>query len=131
MPISPTQASSGINQLGLEQFLRILTDQLKTQDPLKPPSNQEFVAQLAQFASLEQARQTNLRLEQLTQTEGVTASVGLLNKVVDFNLTDGGVARGIVKAVDFESGTPTLTIQVGQRQEQGISLVQIVRLQPQ
>lgn len=40
--------------LGQDTFLRLLTEQLQRQDPLDPMKNEEFVAQLAQFSSLEQ-----------------------------------------------------------------------------
>jgi len=40
--------------LGQETFLRLLTEQMQNQDPLDPMKNEDFVAQLAQFSSLEQ-----------------------------------------------------------------------------
>jgi flagellar basal-body rod modification protein FlgD len=40
--------------LGREAFLQLLVTQLRHQDPLQPQANGEFIAQLAQFSSLEQ-----------------------------------------------------------------------------
>ncbi|HDJ29118.1 MAG TPA: flagellar hook assembly protein FlgD, partial [Proteobacteria bacterium] len=40
--------------LGQEQFLKLLIEQLKNQDPLNPMDSTDFTAQLAQFSSLEQ-----------------------------------------------------------------------------
>ncbi len=48
-PTAPTNET-----LGEDAFLRLLTEQLQHQDPLDPMKNEEFVAQLAQFSSLEQ-----------------------------------------------------------------------------
>lgn len=44
-------------QLGEEAFLKILVTQLQNQDPLEPVSDTDFIAQLAQFSSLEQITQ--------------------------------------------------------------------------
>src|SRR3954454_20115419 len=62
-----TKAAGGDNSLGQEAFLKLLVAQLKNQDPLNPQQNYEFVAQLAQFSSLEQSVGINTRLDQLAQ----------------------------------------------------------------
>lgn len=60
-----SQAVGGDDTLGQEAFLRLLVAQLQNQDPLNPQENHEFVAQLAQFSSLEQTIGINERLDQL------------------------------------------------------------------
>jgi len=42
------------NELGQDAFLNLLTTQLQNQDPSNPMSNEDFIAQLAQFTSVEQ-----------------------------------------------------------------------------
>ena len=51
--------------IGREEFLQLLLAQLTHQDPMNPMEDREFVAELAQFTSLEQAMETNQRLELL------------------------------------------------------------------
>lgn len=57
---APTDPSlAGTNGLGEDAFLNLLVTQLKNQDPLQPEDNTQFLAQLAQFSSLEQLQQIN------------------------------------------------------------------------
>lgn len=50
-------------ELGRNQFLELLIAQLDAQDPLNPTDNEDFVAQLAQFSSLEGIENLNLTFE--------------------------------------------------------------------
>jgi flagellar basal-body rod modification protein FlgD len=57
------------NVLGKEEFLKLLITQLRHQDPLEPMKNEEYVAQLAQFSSLEQMQNINEKLEASLQSD--------------------------------------------------------------
>ncbi len=70
-----------------DEFLKLLTYQLRAQNPLRPYDNQEFAAQLAQFSQLEQLTQIKSLLEEhininyiLTKTISNTALPGLIGK---------------------------------------------------
>lgn len=58
--------STGNDELGKEQFLQLLVTQLQNQDPLNPMEDQEFIAQMAQFSSLEQLMNLNTSMQGLT-----------------------------------------------------------------
>ena len=47
------------NELGKDEFLKILVTQLQNQDPMSPMEDTDFIAQLAQFSSLEQMQSLN------------------------------------------------------------------------
>ncbi|MES1208530.1 MAG: flagellar hook capping FlgD N-terminal domain-containing protein [Pseudomonadota bacterium] len=70
------------NTLGKDDFLKIFLAQLSQQDPTAPVDSQAFVAQLAQFSTLELQQNANQDLEALmmgqaaAQQTGVTSLVG-------------------------------------------------------
>ncbi|MDO8299551.1 flagellar hook assembly protein FlgD [Lacisediminimonas sp.] len=111
--IAAEPVSGSANALGQEDFMKILLTQLTYQDPLKPLDNQEFIAQLAQFTSLEQTRQLNARVESLLSVQSVTQAVGLLNKTVEITGATGN-AIGEVTTLRFVDGQPRLTIQTAE-----------------
>jgi flagellar basal-body rod modification protein FlgD len=112
--------------LGEEDFLKILLTQLTYQDPLKPMDNQEFIAQFAQFAGLDQSRQSNENLNALLMMQMADQAVGLLGKAVEVR-TDSGSVVGEVTAVAFSQGTPLFTVKVGEDQFlTNITLSQVV-----
>ena len=57
--------------LGRDTFLRLLTTQLAHQDPMQPQADGEFMAQLAQFSSLEQLTQIQKSLDRIGTALGV------------------------------------------------------------
>ena len=93
-----------------EDLFKILLTQLNYQDPLKPMDNAEFIAQLAQFTSLEQARQTNDNIESLLRMQSTGQSVGLLTRTVQV-ATQTGTEVGQVTTITFTEGSPQLTVK--------------------
>jgi flagellar basal-body rod modification protein FlgD len=104
-----TGSISQSGNIGIQDFLKILTAQLNNQDPLKPVDNQEFVAQIAQFATLEQSRLLNVKIDSLLSIQSSNQSIGLLGKNVDIN-ANGNLVSGRVTALALASGEPRMTI---------------------
>jgi flagellar basal-body rod modification protein FlgD len=63
------------------EFLKLLVAQLEHQDPLSPQDGADFVAQLAQFSSLEQATETNQRLSALADAQAANQRAALTDLV--------------------------------------------------
>lgn len=60
-----TNNATTTSQVSADTFLKLLVEQLKHQDPLAPQDGAEFIAQLAQFNSVEQLISINTKLGQL------------------------------------------------------------------
>lgn len=98
------QAPTKRQELDKDAFLRLLTTQLQYQDPLNPMNNQEFMAQMAQFSSLEQMQNLNLLNEQ-----GLAA--GLLGRSVAGKDTESGEPfQGVVDGFRVVDGKVKLYV---------------------
>jgi flagellar basal-body rod modification protein FlgD len=88
-------------------FLKILSAELTNQDPTAAKDGTEFVAQMAQFASLEQ-------MTNLTSTISFSNSSSLVGKLVAFDSYDqtGMQYGGTVKAVFKESGATYMAVEL-------------------
>ena len=109
-PATTSSTAVQSNTLNQEEFLKVLLTNLQFQDPLKPLDNQEFLAQMAQFSSLEQTRQVNDKIEQLLTIQSSTQSIGLIGKTVEVSTSNGSIA-GTVTTANFQSGSPVFTIK--------------------
>jgi flagellar basal-body rod modification protein FlgD len=100
-----TQASA----LGLQDFMKILLTQLTYQDPLKPLDNQEFMAQMAQFTTLEQSQRLNDKLQQLVENQAALQSVGLIGRTIEFT-SEGTSRSGTVSSLSLQGSAPVLGV---------------------
>lgn len=64
----PTK-QTGTNELGKDAFLQILISQLQNQDPTQPMDDKEFIAQMAQFSSLEQMQNMTTAMKSLLESQ--------------------------------------------------------------
>lgn len=109
---SLAQAMGGNDSLGKEAFLKLLVEQIKNQDPLQPKENSEFVAELAQFSSLEQTMGINDRLDMLSMQ-----NQGLANSQVASFVGQRAVVRGDVTTLDASGQPAKLAFQLSERAE--------------
>jgi len=99
-----------------DQFLTLLTTQLKNQSPLDPLDTNQFTAQLVQFAGVEQQLQTNQTLSSLLNLNAAgtaTSAVGFIGSTIT---ADGATTRFEKDKADWQVNVPrggvaTITIK--------------------
>ncbi len=85
--------------LDKNDFLKILITQLTHQDPTQPMDDKEFIAQMAQFSSLEQMTNMSEGLTKVADLIARSQAVSLLGSAVDVNDEAGNTVSGIVDEV--------------------------------
>jgi flagellar basal-body rod modification protein FlgD len=93
------------------QFLQLLIQEMKNQDPTQPVDETQTLSQLAQFSSLEQMTNLNQTVTQGNTSSEIAQSAALIGKTVTTSgdSTTAGVS-GVVTAVTITSGKTYLDI---------------------
>ena len=91
------------NELGKDDFLQLLVTQLQHQDPLAPMEDKDFIAQMAQFTSLEQMKNMNNAVQ-------ITQATSYIGKQVTWADSQGIEQRGIVTAIRIVNSEPKVMI---------------------
>lgn len=118
------------NTIDQEDFIRLFLAQLQFQDPLEPVDNREFLAQLAQFSSLEQSRQTSENTSDVLAMNATAQALGLLDRQVDVRGLSLPVS-GKVIAVEFTPAGASLSVRDTNGQvTTGVRLSQITLVKP-
>ena len=90
-------------ELGKDDFLQLLVAQLTHQDPTSPMEDTQFVAQMAQFTSLEQLTNMNQSFSALNRLVGDSSAVNVVGKQVDIEQSSGTVSGTITAATRGEN----------------------------
>ena len=104
--ITTTQVkATGTSALGKDAFLQILVAQMQYQDPLQPSSDTEWIAQLAQFTSLE-------NMQNMSNSLDNSQAFSMVGKTVQVK-TDNGVKEGVVEYVSMSNNKAYVNIDGG------------------
>ncbi len=114
---APVQQNSKRNELGQEDFLKLMTTQLQSQDPFKPADNAEFMSQLAQFGTVTGIEDLKTEIQNLAGSlvsNQTFQAAGMLGRTVLIPAThavleQGGVIEG---AVELPNAVSSLNIGI-------------------
>ncbi len=110
-------------ELGKNAFFQILAAQLQFQDPLSGGDNTQYIAQLAQFSSLEQMQNLNSSIQAMMQFQHAQYGSQLIGKNVKLIHGDE-IIEGIVDRVRLTNGE--ISILIG---DQAYQLNQILEIE--
>lgn len=117
---SSSSSATTKSTMGKEDFLKLLTTQLKYQDPINPQDSTQFTAQLAQFTSLEQLTNINTNIEGLSGTMGTgqtntqyAQAINLLGKSIESSSNTFTVKSGQTSQASFTLSEASSKTAVG------------------
>jgi len=94
-------------------FLQLLIAQMKNQDPTSPTDMAQYMSQFAQLSSVEQAIQTNTKLDTLLSTSALSQAEGLIGRTAAFTAEDGQNTAGKITSVSIIQGGAVATLDNG------------------
>jgi flagellar basal-body rod modification protein FlgD len=121
-------AEASGNDLGQTAFLELMITQMENQDPLSPQDNSEFVAQLAQFSSVEGLERLNSNFDSFTSSfisnQALQAS-SLVGRSVSVPSSEASLVEGGFVGGTIELPAATTDMSMGIYDNQGTLVEQI------
>ena len=96
-------------ELGKDDFLKLLMAQMTNQDPTSPMENTEFIAQMAQFTSLEQMTNMSNNFEKMAAMINSSEAQSLLGRTIQIDLGAEQATTGVVEAAT-RGNTPQVQV---------------------
>lgn len=119
------------NTLGKDQFLSILVTQLRNQDPMQPMQDKEFIAQMAQFTSVEQLMNLSNEMTLLRQSIGSASNIiGKWAEWLEYDAVGEATSfNGQVDSIQMKDGL--LYAKIGDKQVALDYIISISQKQPE
>jgi flagellar basal-body rod modification protein FlgD len=112
---SSTSSTTSKSSTGVDYntFLQLLIAEMKNQDPTNPMDTSQYMSQFAQLSSVEQAMQTNTKLDSLLSSQSLSQADGLIGKTVSFTDSTGATFSGKVASISINTDGSVATLQDG------------------
>jgi flagellar basal-body rod modification protein FlgD len=119
-PATSAQKAAKSASLDYNAFLKLLIAEMRNQDPTEPMDATQYMAQLASFSTVEQAIQTNAKLDALLTSTALAQAEGLIGRTV--TSADGAVS-GRVASLTIAQGAAVAILEGGDRLPLGEGIV--------
>jgi flagellar basal-body rod modification protein FlgD len=115
--VTVAPASARNQTLGQADFLKLMTAQMRNQDPFDPVDNTQMVAQMAQFSSLAGITEMSSTLKAIADKLGATSASEAMAYVGRTVLTAGDTAYarttgGIAGAIELDAAATDVTVSI-------------------
>ena len=105
-----SSTSKANDELGKDEFMKLLLAQLQNQDPMEPMKDEQFIAQMAQFNALEQMQTVNKTLTSVLNAQQLASASALIGKTISAVDADGNAVTGKVTAASVEKDVAMLHV---------------------
>ena len=107
---STTSTRKPTQQLGSQDFMKLLAVQFQSQDPMKPMEDTAFIAQMAQFTALQNSTDMTNQMGLLRSDQQNLAANGMIGRTVTVSDEGGNPVIGEVSAVVNSDNGPALVV---------------------
>ncbi len=108
-----TTTSTASSTVDYNTFLQLLIAEMKNQDPTNPMDTAQYMSQFAQLSTVEQAMQTNNKLDSLLSSQALSQADGLIGKTVTFTDSTGATFTGKVASISINTNGSVATLADG------------------
>jgi flagellar basal-body rod modification protein FlgD len=99
-----------INELDMDDFLKLMISELQNQDPMNPMDNKDMLAQVSQIRQIGSNDQLTKTLETVLQGQNFSSAANLIGKNIKGIDNNGANVTGIVDRVTVADGVNTLHV---------------------
>ena len=110
---SSKETTSTAPKIDYNGFLQLLIAQMKNQDPTNPSDSSEYMSQLAQLSSVQEAVTTNTKLDTLLSSSALAQADGLIGHTASFTDANGQSTTGKITEVRIIQGGAVATLDTG------------------
>ncbi len=108
-----TSSAKSAGMIDYNGFLQLLIAQMRNQDPTNPTDSTQYMSQLAQLSTVEQAVQTNAKLDSLLSSSAIQQAEGLIGRTATFTDERGQSTSSKIKEVTIITGGAVATLENG------------------
>ena len=109
-----SKTGSALQGMGSDMFMQLLVSQMRYQNPMAPTDGSEYLAQISQYAMVEQLTKVSQGQQEVSSYQRALIANSLIGKVVTGKSESGTQVTGEVTSVAYRAGKPVLLTSGGE-----------------